>query len=215
MDRRVLKTRKEIRKACIELIEEKGFEAMTVLDIAEKANINRGTFYLHYIDKYDLLDKYEDELFEKLEAVVDRHLVDADTVEQLLISRYPTLVQLFECLYNEQELLKVLLNTKGIFSIQERVKTLIVFYKENIIIPKFSQVTPKYPTDFLALFMTSTLIAVLQYWLQQDMKQSAEELASSVIDLILNGPIKATGLISLDEINIEQMLRKGQMNEQA
>ena len=41
----------------IDLLAEKGFEKITVNDIAERADINRGTVYLHYVDKFDLLDK--------------------------------------------------------------------------------------------------------------------------------------------------------------
>ena len=46
-------------------MEEKDFEIITVLDITKRANINRGTFYLHYVDKYDMLEKYELKLFRK------------------------------------------------------------------------------------------------------------------------------------------------------
>lgn len=207
VDRRVIKTRKEIRKACIELIEEKGFEAMTVLDIAERANINRGTFYLHYIDKYDLLDKYEEELFEKIQAVINLHLEDSNTIEQLFISRYPTLVQIFESLYNEQELLKILLNTKGIFSLQEKIHTFFYSYINEIIL-RLPEVTPKYSIDFIALFVSSTFIATLQYWLKQDMKQTPDELASSIIDIVFNGPIQAVGIIPLDKKIIDELLSK-------
>lgn len=54
---RVLQTKRMIRDALTLLMEEKGFEGITVRDLAEKAAINRGTFYLHYKDKYDLLEQ--------------------------------------------------------------------------------------------------------------------------------------------------------------
>lgn len=56
VDPRVTRTRKLIRDALTSLIAEKSFEAITVQDIAERATINRGTFYLHYTDKFALLD---------------------------------------------------------------------------------------------------------------------------------------------------------------
>lgn len=208
MDRRILKTRRDIRKACIELIEEKGFEAMTVLDIAERANINRGTFYLHYVDKFDLLDKYEDELFEKIQAVIDRNIVNMETIEQLLISRYPTLVQLFECLYTEQELLQVVLNTKGIFSIQERIKAFFVEFINEKVLSKLPTVTLHYPLEFFGLYIASMYIAILQYWLQQNMKQTPEQLAKMMMDLIFHGSVKAMGFIPPKDINIEQLLHE-------
>lgn len=57
-DLRVRRTRKMLMQALIELTIEKGFAALTVQDIADRAMINRATFYRHYLDKYSLLDKY-------------------------------------------------------------------------------------------------------------------------------------------------------------
>lgn len=57
VDRRVLKTQESLKKAVIELMIEKNFDDITIQDIADQANLNRGTIYLHYQDKYDLLDK--------------------------------------------------------------------------------------------------------------------------------------------------------------
>lgn len=54
-DRRIVRTKKDIKETFISLLEEKGFEKISVSDLTEHANINRGTFYLHYQDKYDLL----------------------------------------------------------------------------------------------------------------------------------------------------------------
>jgi AcrR family transcriptional regulator len=57
LDPRVKRTRELINRAFTELIAEKGFQALSVQDITEKAGINRATFYAHFQDKYDLLDQ--------------------------------------------------------------------------------------------------------------------------------------------------------------
>lgn len=68
-DRRITRTKEAINRAFLELFEEKEFERITINDIAERANINRATVYLHYADKYDLLDKcIEDHLNEMVAA---------------------------------------------------------------------------------------------------------------------------------------------------
>ncbi|UUZ83545.1 TetR/AcrR family transcriptional regulator [Paenibacillus sp. P26] len=61
VDRRVLKSQEAIKKAILELMTEKNFDDITIRDISERANVNRGTIYLHYMDKYDLLDKIIEE----------------------------------------------------------------------------------------------------------------------------------------------------------
>lgn len=57
VDRRVRRTKQAINKAFKELITEKEFDKITINDLSERADVNRGTFYLHYTDKYDLLDQ--------------------------------------------------------------------------------------------------------------------------------------------------------------
>lgn len=61
VDRRVLKTQESLKKALIELMTEKSFDDITIRDLADRANVNRGTIYLHYLDKFDLLDRLIDE----------------------------------------------------------------------------------------------------------------------------------------------------------
>jgi AcrR family transcriptional regulator len=72
-DLRVRRTRKLILEAFVELTVEHGFSTITVQDIADRAMVNRSTFYRHYLDKYDLLDKY----MEEVNAVTAREEVAA------------------------------------------------------------------------------------------------------------------------------------------
>lgn len=61
-DLRVRRTRQALQQALFEMTIEKGFGAVTVRDLAERAIVNRSTFYRHYLDIDDLLDQYLDEL---------------------------------------------------------------------------------------------------------------------------------------------------------
>ncbi|MFC4599039.1 TetR/AcrR family transcriptional regulator [Cohnella hongkongensis] len=54
-DRRVSRTRHFLHEALLSLIQEKGYEAITVQDIIDRANVGRSTFYAHFYDKRDLL----------------------------------------------------------------------------------------------------------------------------------------------------------------
>src|SRR5579871_5998707 len=63
LNRRVRQTRRILQQAFIELVQEKGFAATTVQDIVDRANFNRGTFYLHFADKYALTTEVMREQF--------------------------------------------------------------------------------------------------------------------------------------------------------
>ena len=65
-NRRILYTKKIIKESLIELLENKKIHQITVTDICKSANINRGSFYTHYKDAYDLLQSMEDELFNQI-----------------------------------------------------------------------------------------------------------------------------------------------------
>ena len=66
IDRRIVKSQVAIKNAVIELMSEKSFDDITIQDIADRADVNRGTIYLHYTDKYDLLDKMIEEHMDNL-----------------------------------------------------------------------------------------------------------------------------------------------------
>jgi AcrR family transcriptional regulator len=69
VDRRIAKSQVAIKNAVTELMSEKSFDDITIQDIADRADVNRGTIYLHYTDKYDLLDKMIEEHIENLRAL--------------------------------------------------------------------------------------------------------------------------------------------------
>ena len=74
LDPRVKRTRSLILQAFGELLAEKGFEAISVQDVTDKAEINRATFYKHFVDKYALLDYSIKELFKK---EIEKRTLDA------------------------------------------------------------------------------------------------------------------------------------------
>lgn len=67
MDRRVKRTRKRLKESLVEILKDKCVEDITVSEFAEKADINRGTFYTHYRDAKDLLEAVKGEFFEEVE----------------------------------------------------------------------------------------------------------------------------------------------------
>lgn len=66
LDRRIAKSQVAIKNAVIDLMSEKSFDDITIQDIADRADVNRGTIYLHYNDKYNLLDTMIEEHIENL-----------------------------------------------------------------------------------------------------------------------------------------------------
>ena len=111
-DRRILRSKRALRDALIELMEERSFDGFSVNDLCERADLNRGTFYNHFRDKDDLLAQLEAEVMEDLERfqVQMRNL----TVHELLGYRarkkpLPLLVGLFDYLREQGDFLHAVL----------------------------------------------------------------------------------------------------------
>jgi AcrR family transcriptional regulator len=105
---RVLRTRKLLRTALLDLIEERGFDALTVGEIAERAMVSRAGFYRYYQDKYDLVEQ----LFEEaVQAMMNEVSAQARAVRST--EETPTVpeswVKFFEHLAQYQRLYRVLL----------------------------------------------------------------------------------------------------------
>ena len=98
-DRRVRRTKKLLKESFIELMSEKQIKDITVKDLTEHADLNRGTFYLHYLDIYDLLNQLEDEVIENVSMMIqDFNFRNSNQ------STYLLLEQLFEYIYDNKHI---------------------------------------------------------------------------------------------------------------
>src|SRR5258708_3866180 len=134
VDLRVRRTHMVLREALIDLIEEKGFDAVTVGDIAERAMVNRTTFYRHYADKYALVTGIFEEavnqmfreigpLPENLEGLLSSESeFDAKAVQSYIDSQLAAWSAFFEHIARHARLYRVMLGKRGSswFAVQMR-----------------------------------------------------------------------------------------------
>lgn len=105
IDRRAARTKASLKNAMLELLKKKDIAKITVSELTERADIGRGTFYLHYSDPYDLLDKIEDEALEKISALTF-YEANSGGYDQLL----HRLEHVWRYVYDNREIFKVLLH---------------------------------------------------------------------------------------------------------
>ena len=90
IDRRIRKTRKQLQDGFTSLLLEKSIKDITVKELCDRVDLNRGTFYLHYKDIYDMAEQLENELLDQLENILANHFYD--TIDD---SPFPLLLDLF------------------------------------------------------------------------------------------------------------------------
>lgn len=187
-DRRIIRSKKLIKSAFIELINEKGFETLTVRDITKKADINRGTFYLHYEDKYDLLEQLEDEVISEMYKLI-KDINSEEIVNFRLNDKpLPFVVKIIEYI-GSNALMKRLLGSKGHSSFQMKVKELM---KTNLLL-KRGEEKITVPIDYLMAYISSAHLGVIQHWLDQGQKEAPEDIAKILLEMSLFGPFSSAG----------------------
>lgn len=193
VDRRIAKTRHAIRDALVTLIKEKGFDALTVRDIVVRANINRGTFYLHYKDKFDLLEQTETEILQDLQHLFLRansiRLEDVHGTEQL----QGLVILLLEYVKDHAELMHAVLGLQGDYSFITRIRSML---EQNLRLGALSGLKAEnfsVPREYLIAYLMHAHLGVLQSWLASGCQESTAEMTRILFQLSFDGPIHAAG----------------------
>ena len=194
MDRRKRKTRKAIFDACVSLMQEKEFQNITVNEIVERADINRGTFYLHFVDKYDMMNSFENEMIEKIEDVMLNNIPKKQFEELFIQSRYDTVVEILKCYEQNKELLHLLMRSSHSASFQAKLRDKLKFVVTEKIFPNFENLELQIPTDLLVILFTSISLSLAEYAQQSETPIDAEKLGEFFINVMLHGPAKMLGL---------------------
>lgn len=168
-------TQELIKDTFLDLIEENGFNNVTIKNLSLRANINRGTFYFHYLDKFNLIEQMENQLLEGLK----QYMHAFDILEMIICKGqnipYAPLVQVFQYLKQNGRLLNILLGAKGDSAFPKKMKLFLkdgIFadYIENIEDPTISKV-------YVSSFATSAFLGIIEDWLNSNMIETPEEMA--------------------------------------
>ncbi len=180
-DRRVKKTKKAMFLALAELLSQKPLSNISVREIADRADINRGTFYLHYRDVYDMVEKLQNEIFEKFNDIVDSHEPGKRSDEI-----FPFLVELFNLLSDNAALAKVLMGRNGDAAFVDKLKNVI---RERCFAnaQKEFGITPDDSFDYFYHYIVSGCIGIFASWLDGGMRENSEEMAALTKKFILTG----------------------------
>ena len=171
VDRRVRKTKRQLRLALTKLLQEKPIKDITVREIADMVDINRGTFYLHYKDVYDMLEQVEAEMFEEFNQILNAQpsIVNAE-------NPYPILNDIFHFFINYSDMAIALLGPNGDHAFVNRLKAIV---KDKC----FQEITAAYEGahserfEYFYEFIVYGCIGLFQRWLETGMKEPPEEMA--------------------------------------
>lgn len=162
-DAQRLQTEIKLQRAFIKLVGEQGLERVTVRQLTTEAQINRGTFYLHYLDKFDLLTRYENDLVNQVHLIFQQY--PKPTATQA--GAKDAFSQLFRYLYRQRQLAVILLESPA-SQLTKRIKPLIL---EVIGQPK----TTLIPADYARELVAQGVLDFIRFWLTQTPVQSPQQ----------------------------------------
>ena len=190
-DRRIQRTHKLLQDALLALILEKGYAAITVQDILDRANLGRSTFYVHYRDKDDLLvSEFEHfkEMFEEYDAQMpgDKHKRTARAPS-------PSLA-FFRHAGEQHQLYKAMIGKQGGEVVQKYLYQYVSELMKSHLNRQIGPARPlTVPREVLVHYVASAFLALLTWWLDHDMPYSAERMEEIFNTLTVPGMTRALG----------------------
>jgi len=207
-DLRTKRTHILLRNTLIDLIAEKGFDAITVKDIAERAMINRATFYRHFQDKYALVAFIFEEVVEKALAEVgppennfDIFVTVSGEPDEVSTSKMRGAVgilkRLFENIASDHKLYRSLLGKNGSpwFSSQlcdylariwlQRIQSSALFQHREL--------TRTISDEMAVASLARLVVGMLTWWLENGMRETPDAMAEGCLSFIVDGFYRSLG----------------------
>ncbi|MEP7285095.1 MAG: TetR/AcrR family transcriptional regulator [Chloroflexota bacterium] len=193
-DRRILRTRKLLWDAFIALIQEKDYSEITIQDIADRANVNRVTFYLHYRDKHELLLKNVEVIFDELTSKIaplngENYRTDIPPEGMTLVYQY---------IAENAKFYRIVLGEKGIPFLVNRLRK----YLTDLTIQRFQgfqmvigeENRARISMEIVGQYVAGSIIGLITWWLENDMPISPEDFAHQTLQLTAYGPYWGAGI---------------------
>lgn len=177
-DRRVRKTKAQLRAGLASLMKEKNVNDITVKELVEAVDINRSTFYLHYTDIRNMLESVEHEMLEEIENLIRDHPIGLNENTFLFIA------DLFSILETNKDLCAALIGPTGDMAFIYKIEKII---REN----SMKALTPYFPTALDDLkysydFYLNGCFGLVKSWLLNNGSETPEHMAKLTYHMVMN-----------------------------
>lgn len=168
-NRSVRNTKRRLREGLLSLLAEKSITQITVKELTDLVDINRGTFYFHYSDIYDMLHKTEDEFFDALAVVLNRTIETEAEANSYL-------TELFAFIKDNQDMAKILLGKNSDIEFVIRLKKLFherseLYWKQHTGNENDNELSQ------YSAFIIAGCVGVIKKWLDEGLRESPEEIS--------------------------------------
>jgi AcrR family transcriptional regulator len=187
-DLRVRRTHKLLREALVALIEEQGFDTLTVEAIVQRAMVSRAAFYRHYQDKYDLIEQLFSEAMQML-----LHDINLGWNQASQVYQPDAFVKLFEHFTAYERLYRTLLGEKGSPWFQAKMRACLAeVVGERVAGLRFApnqrylREQRAFASGFVPALVAGLLVDAITWWFEQEQPDPPQQIALSCYNLVLS-----------------------------
>ena len=173
-DRRVRRTRELLRSALLVLIQEKGYDRITIQDILDRADVGRSTFYAHYRDKDELLLSG----FEDIRTALDAERDAAETGAEKKAEFLRPMLAVFQHVEGHRHFWGALTRKGGADLITRILRKSVHDLVREHFRSQFAGVKDPLQLEAAMQFVAGACMGLLIWWLDDDIPYSAEEIHS-------------------------------------
>jgi len=154
-----------------------------------------------------MIDPIEMEVIDELKTIISDEMDGLTFLEAFIRSRYEVFTHMFEYFNRHHDSLEIILKAKGVLSIQSHLKETFIHIitTETRLIHKISQ---NIPIELFRLLMISICLGLVQYTMENNGELDSEELTEGMLNIMINGPARAAGLIPTGKIDISEIIGK-------
>ena len=179
VDRRVMKTRRQLKKGLAALMKEKSVNQITVKELVEEVDINRSTFYLHFKDIQDLLREIEENMEAQIKRAIEEHPIVSGNENAFYF-----IEDMFRVLDEEREISKALIGPNGDMGFIHRIERIIKENSRGTLEKMFPG--KKEDLKYFYAFCLSGCLGLVKVWLNEGEEKSPEEMAQMTFNMIAN-----------------------------
>ncbi len=196
-DRRISRTRRQLKEALFALIIEKGYDAVTIEDITTRADLGRTTFYLHYRDKEELLleliDTISDELMEQV-APIRAAIELKNPLEGSNLQKAIQIV--FQHAAENHQLYLIILHGEGSTRAASRVREIIAEKVSDVLSASIEAraLHLEIPIEIFTHHFAGSLLGLITWWLENELPYTPHEMAEMFRQLYFQGGRKMLGI---------------------
>jgi len=180
-DRRVLRTKRNIRNAFLRLLAQKEMDKITIKEIAVEADVDRKTVYNYYTSVQGILEELENELVQNFEEALSK--MNFGSMEKGMMA-FHTLTELIE---ENLEVYGLLMKLDGHSRLMSKIKIYLKEKAREVI--QDMHLNPE-KVEIVVEFVTSGMFMAYRYWFNSDRQKSLNDFTKDIMRLVMNGVVK-------------------------